>query len=266
MSTKEVIKVYKLILQKEWRSMRWIMILSFFIALGTVLTTGIMYYYTEQFIEEIPPELFSLLKEHRLSRSFLGLFEDFNTYVWSQWNGKNLLQLGSLLSIVLAALQFAGEKSKKTMSFFLSRPLSRKEGYIGKILAGALFLFFLFGLSTLFLYLVSIFMGHGEGFGRLLGATLLSLLWLSVFYLMCVIVSIKANEPIPAGAIMGGGALLLSALGLFPATQSYSLFYQISARGYFLREASFIGSLLPGIVVGAIVFKLGLYLFLRQDY
>lgn len=258
--------MYKLILLKEWRSMRWIMILSSLIVIGTVITIGITYYYTLQFLEEMPPELFHLLKEYRLSRSFLVMFEDFNTYIWSQWNGKNLLQIGSLLSIIITSLQFAGERSKKTMSFFLSRPLSRREGYTGKVLAGILFLFLLFGLSTLLLYALSLFLGYGEGFFPLFVATLLSLLWLSVFYLLCTIISIKASEPIPAGAIMGGGALLLSALGLFSKTQRFSLFYQISASDYILGEASPLLSLLTAVVIGVIVFKSGLYLFLREDY
>lgn len=258
--------MYKAIIAKEWRYMRWILLIILFINIGVIITIGITYHYTVQFLEEIPKELQELLEEYPLSQSILVLFEDYHTYVWSQWNGKNLLQLGSLLVIIMAALQFAGERSKKTMGFYLSRPMSRKEAYLGKIWAGILFVFLLFGISTLFLFLVSIFLGYGKGWGAIFQTTILSLVWLSVVYLACTLVSIKCTEPIPAGAIMGGGALLLSIFGLFSKTQSLSPFHQIRAGNYFLHQGTFLGSLIPALLLALLLIQGGLQIFKRQDF
>lgn len=256
----------RVFLKKEWHYLRWILLIALAINIGIVVTIGLTYHYTLQFLEEIPEDLFQLLQEYRLSRSFLILFEDYPTYLWSQWNAKNLLQLGSIVAIIMASLQFAGERSKKTMSFLLSRPLQRKEVFLGKVVAGLVFLLSVFGISTLLLYLTSTFMGYGDRWGEFFLATLLSLLWLSVFYLFCSIISIKVSEPIPAGAAMGGAALLLSIFGLFSSTERLSLFYHIRAGDYFLMQATPLLSLVPGLLIGGLLVILGLHLFLGEDY
>lgn len=258
--------MYKQIIAKEWRYMRWVLLIMLVINMGIVASIGITYHYTIHFLEEIPQDLFNLLKEYPLSQGFLVLFDDYTTYVWSQWNGKNLLQLGSLMAIIMASLQFAGERSKQTMGFFLSRPISRKQAFCGKVLAGMLFLFLLFGVSTILLFLLSLFLGYTSQWGRIFPATFLSLLWLTVFYLACTLVSIKCSEPIPAGAIMGGGALFLSIFGLFSSTRSLSIFYQIRAGDYLLHQGSLLQSLLPALFLALLLFQGGLCLFYRQDY
>lgn len=246
--------------------MRWILLIFMAINLGIVVTIGITYHYTIQFLEEMPQDLFQMLQEYSFSRSFLVLFDDYLTYIYSQWNGKNLIQIGSLMAIIMAALQFAGERSKKTMSFFLSRPFNRREGFLGKVLAGTLFLISLFGITTILLYFVSSIIGYGEGWGRFFTATILSLLWLTVFYLLCCLISLKASEPIPAAAIMGGGALLISSLGLFSRTRPFSPFYQMSAGSYFMQGASPLISLLPALIIIFILLRLGIHLFEEEDY
>ncbi|WP_241078424.1 ABC transporter permease subunit [Natranaerofaba carboxydovora] len=67
---------------------------------------------------------------------FTLLFGDHTTYIWSQWHGNNLVQIGAILSIILGMGVIAKETSKGTISFLVSKPVSRFEIFTTKVATG----------------------------------------------------------------------------------------------------------------------------------
>ncbi|MDY6827311.1 MAG: hypothetical protein SVV67_09115 [Bacillota bacterium] len=105
------------IVRKELHQMRWIIIIGLFFGLALASVIVGTFHYLAEVVTEIPAEIVELLTQYENPRELLIIFDDYTTYIWSQWHAKNLLQVGTLLAIVIAATQFAGEASRRTISF-----------------------------------------------------------------------------------------------------------------------------------------------------
>ena len=254
------------LVRKELLQMRWILIVGLIFGLVLAVIIVVTFHYMEQVVAEIPSELMELIAQHEVTRQLLFIFGDYTSYVWSQWNAKNLYQAGAILVIVMAATQFAGEVSRRTISFYLSRPVSRKEGFIAKISAGMITLLLVLGGATLLTWLASSIIGLTADWGRLWGAFLISLVWLGVFYLLASIISILNSEPIAAGVMIGVIGIVLSLPGLFAVTRDYSLFYQMRAVDFFIYQQSLVPYLLYGILISGVLLVIGIKVFSNRDF
>ena len=194
------------------------------------------------------------------------IFDDYSLYLWSQWNAKNLYQLASIFAIIIAATQFAGEVSKNTMSFYLTRPVTRRDGFLGKIAAGLLVFIFIFGGGTIIFMVTSSIMGYEADWARLSVALGISLTWVAVYYLLACIVSTLNREPIMAGIVAGVIGLFLSLPGIFAVSRSFSIFYQMRAVDYFVTDTPLLWSLIPGLAVNGVLLLIGLRVFERKDF
>jgi len=257
--------LYNLV-RKEMQQLRWIIFLGWLLCAGlAALTVGTFHYFGE-IVDEIPPEVTEMLAQYDITRELLLIFDDYSLYVWSQWNAKNLYQLAFILAIIISALQFAGEVNNHTMSFYLTRPINRWNGYVGKITAGVLIILLVFGAGTLMFWIASTIMGYTASWGRLLGALALSLIWASVFYLFTCIISILSREPVKAGVLAGVAGLALSVPGLFPAARHFSVFYQMRAVEYYVYGEPLVWSLLAGLFTSGVLLILGFSLFKKRDF
>jgi len=196
----------------------------------------------------------------------LSLFGDFPLYIWSQWHAKNLFQLAALFAIIFAASQFAGEVSKKTMGFYLTRPVTRQLGYLAKITAGLLALVFIFSTGTAAFWLVSRIMGYTAAWGKFFAALTVSLMWIAVYYQLACIISVFNKEPIMAGVLAGVTGVLLSLPGLFAASRQFSIFYQIRAVEYYILGNSLFPPLLIGLLLNIFLLFAGMDLFTKKDF
>ena len=255
-----------MLVRKEMQQLRWVLIIGVILGLGLVGVIVGSFHYLGQLVNEIPSEVLELLARYEFTRELMFIFDDYSLYVWSQWNAKNLYQFATVIALIMAAIQFAGEINNQTMSFYLTRPISRKQGYIAKIAAGLLVMLVIFGGGTLIFWAVSSVMGYVADWGRLLGALLISLAWAWAFYCLASIISLWAREPIKAGVAGGAIALLLSVPGLFPAARPFSIFYQMRAVDYFLHGDPLLWSLISGLAIGGLLLGLGGYLFSKADF
>jgi len=74
---------------------------------------------------------------------------DYNFYLWSQWDGKNLPQAAVIMAIILGMGIVSNEYKRKTALFLLARPISR-IGILGnKFAAGIISLAIIIFISTL---------------------------------------------------------------------------------------------------------------------
>jgi len=254
------------LIRKELFQMRWILLVGLIFGLALAVVIVVTFHYIEQVVAEIPPELMELLAQYEVTRELLFIFGDYTDYVWSQWNAKNLYQAGAVLAIVMAASQFAGEVSRRTIGFYLSRPVTRREGYIAKVAAGIILLLLIFGGATILIWAGSTVIGLTADWGRIWGSFLISLVWLSAYYLAGCIISTLNREAITAGVIIGVAGIILSLPGLFVVTREFSLFYQMRAVDYFIYQQSPIPSLLYGVLVSGLLLGIGLKVFSDRDF
>jgi ABC-type transport system involved in multi-copper enzyme maturation permease subunit len=254
------------IIRKELHQMRWIIIIGLLVGFGLAVILASTFGYLDQIVEEIPPELFELLSQYEVTRELLAIFGDYTLYVWSQWHAKNLYQIGALFAIIIAATQFAGEVSRRTIGYYLTRPVSRREGYLAKVASGLLVLLIIFAGGTLMIWAVSAVMGQTAEWGRFFGALFISLVWLAAYYLLGTIISILNREPVTAGIIIGLAGILLSLPGMFAVSRPFSIFYQMRAVDYFVYGQSLFPPLIYGLVLNVILLLIGLRVFAKKDF
>ncbi len=252
--------------RKELLQMRWIIIVGMLFAVALAIVIVVTFHYMEQVVAEIPADLMEFLAQYEITRELLFIFGDYTDYVWSQWNAKNLIQAGAILAIAMSASQFAGEVSRRTIGFYLTRPVTRVEGYLAKIAAGVIVLTLVFGSAMIFIWAASSLFGLTAEWGRLVGASLVGLVWLITYYLAGCIISIFNREPITAGVIIGVTGIFISVPGLFAVSRKFSVFYQMRAVDYYFYQQSLAPSILYGIAVSAVLLFAGIRLFKARDY
>ena len=257
---------FKTLIFKELNQMRWIMVIGLLFGVSLAVIVTVTFSYLADIVAEIPSELLDLLAQYEITREMLFIFKDYSVYLWSQWHAKNLYQAGALLGIIMAASQFAGEVSRRTMGFYLTRPISRRQGYLGKVAAGTLLLliFSLAGLAAT--WIASVVIGLSADWPKLISALLLTLIWINSYYLLGCAVSVLNREPVTAGVITGLAGVLLSLPGLYAPIRHLSIFYQMRALDYFLLGEPIWTSLLAGLFVNGLLLLIGLRLFVGRDF
>lgn len=254
------------LIRKELHQLRWFILTGLLLNICTAVITVVTFHYFERLVKDLPQELLEMLVKYDLARELMSIFGDFSLYIWSQWYAKNLFQLAALFAIIFAASQFAGEISKRTMGFYLTRPITRQQGYLAKITAGLLTLTFIFGTGTVAFWLVSLLMGYTALWGKFFAALTISLVWIAVYYQLACIISVFNKEPIMASVLAGIAGVLLSLPGLFAASRQFSIFYQMRAVEYYILGNSLLPSLLIGLALNIFLLLAGKNLFANKDF
>ena len=191
--------------------------------------------------------------------------DDQLLYLWSQWNGKNLYQFGSLLAIILGMSPVASEVKGDTIGFLLARPLSRATILVVKALAGIMLLVISVFLSTLVLIAISRVVFAGVEIIPLLVATLNTLLGLLVIYSLALLFSVLLDEQIMAGLLTVLVLIIAYLPGwLNPALPSLVTF--IDGSDYILDGSFSYYRLLSMGFLFIALHALGLYFFKNKDY
>jgi len=160
------------------------------------------------------------------------ILADYNYYLWSQWQPKNLLQFGTILALVLAAPAVAGELSRGSMDYLLSRPPQPNQHPADQGHRRS---------PDPLRYHLERHPGHpGGGFtdraglwwGRFLAATALVNAGLLCVYGIGLLFSTFCADSVKAGVSAGGLLLALSGCGIFPATRFLSPFWHAKGSAY----------------------------------
>jgi len=231
------------LLYKEMKQNLWKFIIGTILLTITAISLPLLY--------DIVIDMVGNVSEEHISRFLpdMSFIEDHNLYIWSQWHGKNLYQIGTILAIILGMNAVAGEVNNKTIGFLLTRPVSRSQVFITKTLAGAIWLALSVAFSTLVLILMASYEFGGIDIGRLLIATLITLLGLLVLYSFTLLLSVLIDEPIKVGAVSALIIFLLSVPGWFSATREYSIFTHLNAFEYFVEGNFPVGVVLIFIIM-----------------
>ena len=215
------------LLRKELHEQRWVLILGIIIfsAVGIFCAWSFKMF---QHYGAMLTDISSPLIADELQR----ILADYNYYLWSQWQPKNLLQFGTILALVLAAPAVAGELSRGSMDYLLSRPLSRTSILLTKATAGALILSAIIWSATLGSLAAASLIGPALWWGRFLAATALVNAGLLCVYGIGLLFSTFCADSIKAGVSAGGLLLALSGCGIFPATRFLSPFWHAKGSAY----------------------------------
>jgi ABC-type transport system involved in multi-copper enzyme maturation permease subunit len=258
--------VIRNLINKELFQLRWILIVGLLFNVGTAVLLVTTFNYLAGMVTEIPGEMIEMLAQYEVTRELLYIFEDYTIYVWSQWHAKNLFQIGALVVIIITSTQFAGEVGRGTISFYLTRPVSRIQGLSAKVASGVLLLGITVVSGIVVTWLISLVVGINANWALIFSATLLSFSWIIAYYLIGCVVSILNREPITAGVITGLVGIILSLPGFFPATRFLSLFYQMRATDYVILGGSFWPNLGISLVLNALIFIIACRIFKAKDF
>lgn len=89
---------------------------------------------------------------------------------------------------------------------------------------------------------------------------------MAVYYLLGCLISLRSREPLPAGVGAGIAGILLSIPGWFTSVRQFSIFHQMKAADYFFLGNSPMPSILAGILLGVVLYRLVLYTFKNKNY
>ncbi|MDW7651855.1 MAG: ABC transporter permease subunit [Bacillota bacterium] len=251
------------LIKKELREALWKLVLGLALMIVTAASIPLMY--------EMIADLLSQLKLEEMGffSNFMspGILSDYSAYLWSQWNGKNLLNIGTVLAVILGMGTIAGEVSNQTISFLLTRPISRRTVFISKVFSGAFILAVIVAVSTVvMLVLAAVSSPEFLDVGRLLVATCITFLGLLLIYIMTVFFSTILSDPVKVAGVTILAIIVMYTLGWFAVTRKFALFVQMAAGGYFLGGVFPTGAVIVMLLTVVLLSAVGITVFERREY
>ena len=205
---------------KEWRENAWKLAIGGGVAGALAVLVPVAYDLLAPLLQgvELPGALGEAVKRQ------LG---DFRTYLWINWYGKNLYQVLAVLAILLGMGTVAGEVSRRTSAFLLSRPLRRETVLRSKALVGLAGLAGVAAGSTAVLVAASALAGYPVDPAWFLAGLPLAVAGSWAVYALAVYASTMFDEPLKAGAAAFVVVLALGLPGWFRSTRVLSPFYHM---------------------------------------
>lgn len=250
------------LLKKELREALWKLVL------GTVILTALALFIPLSYNFII--DLFSLLPYEQLEK-YLGtiptdLFNDFSLYLWSQWNAKNLPQLGAIMAILVGMSLLAGEANNKTMSFLLTRPVSRRSVFLSKVLTGILMMFIMVWTATLLMIFTAGFTPNAVDTGKLLTCTFITSIGLFVILSLSILFSTIFGEPVKAGGATVLILVILAAASWFKPLRVINPFIHMYGAQYMIAGTFPLIPVLLMSLVGVGFLAVAMWVFQKKEY
>lgn len=250
------------LLAKELREQRWTMIIGVMVLAGMGIFSAWSFRWFTMFENMLTEFL-----QPELVEQFEPMLEDYTFYLWTQWNPKNLLQIGAILAIVLAAPAIAGEINRGSIKYLTSLPLSRGCILLHKAVAGILSLSAIIWGGTLIMLAAGSLLESGVDWGAMLLATFLSNVGLVAVYAFGLILSALSGDSIRAGAGAAGLLLLWLGAGLHSRTAMLSPFWHMKGIEWFTGQGPFPWpSLLILLVIAIVALFLAGRIFVTRQY
>lgn len=250
----------KNIIKKETKENLWKLII------GTIflLVTALIAIFSHDFILDFLSDV-SLDGYERFIPDINILYND-TLYIWSQWNAKNLYQIGAILAIIFGMSQIAGEVNSNSIGFLLTKPLSRRKIYFSKALAGIINLSIAIIIPTISLLLLANYIFDNLAISSLIVVNILTLLGLILIYSLSLFCSTIIDDPIKAGIITAIIVIAFSIPGWFQVTKRLSLSTYIKGEQYILNnQFPYIAALII-MILTLMLLNLGARIFEKKDY
>lgn len=223
----------------------------------TALVITLGYDFTVKIMEAAPVPDFA--------REQMALFKDFRFYLWSQWFGKNLYQMGSFIAILFGFNMISSEVSRKTMHFLLAKPIRRQDVFKIKYIVNYAALVLVAVISTAVLYVSAVAVGRGYPLLQLIENTIIAVAGMGVVFSIAVYFSTVFDRPMKSFVVSFLVALALAAPGFSQALVRFSVYYQMAGPGIFKGEGFPLLPLAVFVLVSAGLYVLGRNRFVKGD-
>lgn len=205
----------------------------------------------------VPPSIQNLVQERLAS---------FNAFAWGGWFQLNALFILGLGAAILGCGLIAGEVSKGTIFFLLSKPVSRERILLTKYGVSMGILFAVTLTASITIEGVSIALGHPQDVLRLLVATVL--LWLGALFplglsLLFSVVFPDIVRPLAFALVI---TVVLSLPAVFPNGQDWSLVHYWSSSDAYLNGGFPLKEFIVCLVAAALPLLGALVVFRRKTY
>ena len=232
---------------KAWYETRWRFIVG--LILLTALSAGLVLFYPMMLRLLGLPEVNAVMKGAAFSDSFqqaLAMMSAFTGYIWSQWFGKNLLQIWAVFAILIGSGGLTTESTRGSLLFTLALPVSRRKLVTARTAMGFVQLSVLVFLPSILIPVMAPVIGERFSVKTTLVCSLIFTLSGTVFFSFSCLLSTFFSDlvkPIVIGLCVLFMSVIVTSLPL--KINDYSVFKVMSGQSYYLKgEIPWIGLLI----------------------
>ena len=249
---------------KAWLETRWRFLIG--LALGAGFCAMIVLAHPA--LKSVQVDLSQVPEAFRqVAEEGLALTATYRGYVWSQWFGKNLLNVWTFFAVLIGVGGVVTESSRGSALWTLSLPVSRGRLLGVRAAVGALELLALALVSSLLIPLLSPAVGESYGFADVFVHSLLAFAAGLVFYGLSLLLSTIFNDQLKPIIVGLGIAFGLSIVSLFSKrVAEYSVFKVMSGESYFRDGALPWAGLAACLALAVLMFFLALRVLERRDF
>lgn len=250
---------YKAWLETRWRFVIALVLGAAFSAL-TVLAHPALKGLQVDFAEV--PEPFREMAEKGLA-----LAGTYRGYVWSQWFGKNLLNVWTFFAVLIGVGGVVTESSRGSALWTLSLPVSRAQLLGARAAVGALELLAVALVPSLVVPLLSPAVGQTYPVGEALAYALMAYAAGMVFYSLSLLLSTVFEEQLKPVVVCLAVAFGMSLAALVSrGAARYSVFRVMSGEDYFEGGQAPWAGLAVCLAVSAALYLAALRVLKRRDF
>lgn len=260
------------LLLKELRELRFRLIVMIILVVG--LGIFVLGFY-DFFIKAIDINQISATMENSIMSNYINpellakqltvLVNNIDYYVWSQWFGKNFMQLILLGVILFGFSTFAREREHNTNNFLLAN-FTRKQVFSAKIYAGLISLVIFLIIGSM----LPVIIGAIKSFDFSLGLAikyLVQILPPALFlYALIILFSVLAKEvikPIIFGII---SIILLSLTGKIEGLKTFYFFRYLTGSDIFLHNQISYAAVVVFILLTILILQLSYKIYKNQNF
>ena len=202
-----------------------------------------------------------------LAEQGIALAGTYRGYVWSQWFGKNLLNVWTFFAVLIGVGGVVTETSRGSALWTLSLPVSRARLLGARAVVGALELLALALVPSLLIPVFSPAVGEHYPLADALVYPLMVYAGGMVFYTLSLLLSTVFEDQLKPIIVGLGVAFGMSLVALFSRSAArYSVFRVMSGEDYFQRGVVPWAGLAVCLALSAVLYFAALRVLERRDF
>ena len=249
---------------KAWLETRWRFVIALLLGAGLSVLTVMSY----SALKDLQVDVSTVPEPFReLAREGLALSATYAGYVWSQWFGKNFIQVWTFFAVLIGVGGVVTESSRGSALWTLSLPVSRARLLGVRAAVGAAELLALAVLPSILIPILSPAVGQSYGMADALTYSLICFLAGLVFYCFSLLLSTVFTDQLKPITIGLAAAFGLSLVPLFSrGLADYSVYAVMSGEKYFKEGVPPWAGLAVCVALAAALFLASLRLLERRDF
>lgn len=247
---------------KAWLETRW----RFLAGMAVLLAFAALVVFAQPATANVElPKLEGWLGE--AVRRAAELMSTYPGYVWSQWFGKNLLQLWTVWAVLVGVGGLANEAARGSALWTLSLPVTRRRLLAVRAGMGALELLALAVVPSLAVCALSPLIGQSYSPAQALAYSLMLFAGGSFFYALSLLLSSVFSDQLKPIILGLSAAVVMAVLSLLsPRLADYNIYGVMSGQKFFTEGALPWAGLAACVAAAAAMFYASLRVIERRDF